>query len=137
MSGGRYIAIEVDSLEELKALIESAAARAIARVQESRPKAKAVRRSIREILKNRPGEIYFIRMGQDGPIKIGFSGNVATRFAGLQIGCPHELSLLGRMPGGLDDERRLHARFDALRIRGEWFRPEPELLAFIASETRT
>ena len=28
-------------------------------------------------------------------------------------------------------EAELHQRFNALRIRGEWFRPEPELLSFI------
>jgi hypothetical protein len=32
-------------------------------------------------------------------------------------------------------EKRLHARFDSLWIRGEWFRAAPVLLDFIASLT--
>jgi hypothetical protein len=35
-------------------------------------------------------------------------------------------------PGSTDDEKRLHLLVDKHRIRGEWFRPEPEVLALVA-----
>jgi hypothetical protein len=35
------------------------------------------------------------------------------------------------MPGGRRAERELHRRFEAHRLRGEWFAPVPELLAFV------
>jgi hypothetical protein len=76
--------------------------------------------------------IYFIQMGgNEGPIKIGISVNVAARLSGLQTASPEVLNLLGEFPGGEEAERIMHAWFDHLRIRGEWFRPGKELLAFI------
>jgi hypothetical protein len=33
----------------------------------------------------------------------------------------------------MQDERGYHATFAHLRVTGEWFRAEPDLLAFIAS----
>ena len=35
------------------------------------------------------------------------------------------------MEGGLVLERSLHQHFDKYRIRGEWFKPNPELETFI------
>jgi hypothetical protein len=77
--------------------------------------------------------VYFIQAGHDGPIKIGFAVDPAERLAMLQTGNHVELFLAAAMPGGIDLEQELHARFAEGRIRGEWFRPDtPGLLDAIA-----
>ena len=40
-------------------------------------------------------------------------------------------SVLATMPGTMQDERALHARFGPLWDHGEYFRAEPELMAYI------
>jgi hypothetical protein len=76
-------------------------------------------------------QVYFIQIGQSGPIKIGISSNVGQRFTDLSVACPWDLRLLCTKYGTEKDERRLHQRFAADRMRGEWFRPSARLLAFI------
>ena len=76
--------------------------------------------------------IYFIRIGVDGPIKVGFtSGDPAKRLHTLQAGCPYDLQLLAIAEGDLNDERGIHAKFAESRMRGEWFDPSPALLDHI------
>jgi hypothetical protein len=76
--------------------------------------------------------VYFLRSGASGPIKIGFTGNTPmARLSALQTGNPEPLRLLAAIPGVREDEQRLHERFAHIRIGGEWFRAEPDLLAFI------
>lgn len=82
----------------------------------------------------RASSVYFIRAGVDGDIKIGVSTNVSTRLRMLQNAAPDELHLLGVFPGSYEDESALHMRFAQHRRRGEWFKPVPELLAFIAEK---
>lgn len=78
--------------------------------------------------------VYFIQHGEGGEIKIGTTcGNPYARMSTLQTGTPLELRLLVSIPGGVAEEVAVHERFAALRVRGEWFRPEPALLEFIAS----
>lgn len=76
-----------------------------------------------------PWLIYFISSGD--AVKIGISQDVARRLESLQCGSPVELTLLGTRPGGEVEERALHQKFAHLRIRGEWFRLERDLLEFI------
>jgi hypothetical protein len=76
--------------------------------------------------------IYFIQ-DTAGNIKIGHANNVQGRFRSLQTAHAHKLRLLATIPGSQFDERRLHKRFAAHRLGGEWFRPAPELLAFIGA----
>jgi hypothetical protein len=74
---------------------------------------------------------YFVQAAS-GPIKIGKSKDLRLRLMGL---CWHEpIRLLGFLEG--DHERPVHDRFASLRIRGEWFRPDKKLLAFISGATR-
>jgi hypothetical protein len=82
-------------------------------------------------LKRAPEIVYFIRSGTDGPIKIGKASDVMRRLSGLQSAHAEELRLLATTRAVTEDE--LHQRFAHLRMRGEWFRAEPELLAFIDS----
>lgn len=74
--------------------------------------------------------VYFIQAGTDGPVKIGKSTRalLATRTAALQTGNPYPLELIGVAPGGHALEREIHALFAHLRMAGEWFYPEPQLL---------
>lgn len=74
------------------------------------------------------GTIYFVRLGD--LVKIGFTTNMARRMTVI----PHE-EILGAKSGTMEDERRCHAAFKHLRVKGEWFRAAPDLLAFIADVT--
>lgn len=77
--------------------------------------------------------IYFIEMGDGGPIKIGYAADPDKRLKQLQVGCPVELHLIGEMRGSREDEQALHVRFDAGRGSGEWFdRNTPGLAHLIA-----
>lgn len=74
------------------------------------------------------GWIYFIQQINGGPIKIGWATNVERRCVVMQAVNPYQLSVLGKFKGTIDDERRLHDEFAAVRLHGEWFEPTPELL---------
>jgi hypothetical protein len=77
--------------------------------------------------------IYFIRCGDDGPVKIGYTdNNISSRLACLQTSSPFKLKLIGRMDGSLEKEATLHKMFEHLRLEGEWFKPNDELLSFIS-----
>lgn len=69
--------------------------------------------------------VYFAETA--GRVKIGWSTKVATRIAQLQTGSPTPIRLLGTTPGGRGLERRLHERFAAWRVSGEWFDLTSEL----------
>lgn len=69
--------------------------------------------------------VYFAE--RDGLIKIGCSVTPAARSRGLGA------LLLATQPGGFGAEADMHERFHASRISGEWFLPEDNLLAHIAS----
>lgn len=73
--------------------------------------------------------VYFVQAKTGGPIKIGTAGLycVAKRLDSLQIGNPEELVIRATVVGGRTLERAFHIEFSHLRIRGEWFRNEPEL----------
>jgi T5orf172 domain. len=73
--------------------------------------------------------VYFIKGGDS--VKIGMANDVRRRLNDLQVGSPIELQLIGIMLGGRTVELRLHERFKAHRLNGEWFRLSPELEQFI------
>jgi hypothetical protein len=78
------------------------------------------------------GGLYFIQEEDHGPIKIGWTKNSPrVRLEDLQVGNPRPPHIVAMMPGTILDETRLHDRFRHLNIRGEWFRPEADLLDFI------
>lgn len=76
-----------------------------------------------------PGYTYFVRRGDE--IKIGSSGRPDQRIKQLRWYYP-ELTVLAVVSDKIADEYQTHQRFAHLRLHGEWFRPEPELLDFIA-----
>lgn len=85
--------------------------------------------------------VYFLQHDVAGPIKIGGAFNIDQRIRLLQTGNPCALTLRGYMPversGDMYTvERAHHQRFWYLRLTGEWFRAEPDLLQFIAEHAR-
>lgn len=72
------------------------------------------------------GAVYFIRFSDR--VKIGFTTDLRRRLGDL----PYDEVLGVRVPATMTDERRLHKAFARLRVTGEWFRAEPELLTYIA-----
>lgn len=74
--------------------------------------------------------VYFISNGK-GAIKIGSAMNLRKRLNGLQTSNPDKLEVLAAIPALGQEEFDLHQKFAHLRLNGEWFRAEPELLTFI------
>lgn len=81
--------------------------------------------------------VYFIQLGEGGPIKIGFTTNLDKRIKALQTASPDNLILLAAVEGSERTERGLHARFGEHRQRGEWFAPAPEILEYIEECSQT
>lgn len=73
---------------------------------------------------------YFIQAGLDGPIKIGSTRNLPSRFRSLQLMSPIPLVLLGVSDRNI--ERHCHYILGPWRIHGEWFLPEPRVLDVIS-----
>lgn len=77
--------------------------------------------------------VYMIAGG--GRLKIGLSDDPIARVAAMQTGSPVPLELVACMSGGSMLESELHARFDRLRVYGEWFEDAAEIReAFKAGE---
>lgn len=75
--------------------------------------------------------VYFVQESGTNAIKIGTTRNVKQRISELMLNVPYLLSVLTVIEGNHEVEHALHARFAKHRIRGEWFRPVPELLTYI------
>lgn len=71
--------------------------------------------------------IYFLR-APSGEIKIGTAVNVKRRLMDYTTYAPANYELLAIIPGGYALENELHRAFRFCHIRGEWFRPAPELI---------
>jgi hypothetical protein len=69
------------------------------------------------------GWVYFARLGDDGPIKIGKAVNPRRRVSSLGSISPYSITLLAAMPcaDAAAEEQRLHELLVADRIKGEWF----------------
>lgn len=77
------------------------------------------------------GFVYFIQ--SNGLIKIGTSRTPTLRIKALRREWPHPIEVLRVIRGGHSVESHYHAKFSHLRQFGEWFRSDPELIAFIAN----
>lgn len=79
-------------------------------------------------------KIYFIQVGEDGPIKIGFTElDVSLSLAQLQSSHWQDLRVVLIVDGDRSEERRLHERFASLRIAREWFMPIGDLADFVSA----
>lgn len=79
-----------------------------------------------------PKFVYFARAGRGKRVKIGTTVNVSGRMTGLAHPLVGKLNVLAIIDGGFDVENQMHRRFAEYRIKGEWFRLEGTLAAFIA-----
>lgn len=78
--------------------------------------------------KGAKGYVYFIQGLCGGAIKIGYSKDPQARLRELQTGYPDTLTILLMIPGTEALESVIHKRFESLRLRGEWFRPDQRLI---------
>ena len=76
------------------------------------------------------GHVYFGKMS-NGAIKIGFTTNIEQRLSNLFYAVPGGVDLLASANATPHGEKWLHQKFKHLRISGEWFKPDDELLQFI------
>ena len=72
--------------------------------------------------------IYFARVGESGPVKVGCSTDPLQRLASLQTGHPERLSIIRLTDGDRREEGYYHLCFSDLHISGEWFRFDPRML---------
>jgi hypothetical protein len=87
-----------------------------------------------KIDKSKETYIYFIQISPNGPIKIGLSNDVEKRRRNLTCAIPYDLNILGYIGGNQSLEKKLHKKFKTHYIRGEWFKPHSEILAYIRGE---
>lgn len=76
-------------------------------------------------------KVYFAQNPHYGWVKIGYSSDVRNRLSALSTGAGCDLHLLRYLDGGRPTERWLHKRFSDLRVKGEWFVFDPEMLTVI------
>ncbi len=81
--------------------------------------------------------VYFVQLGEDGPVKIGSAVDIAKRMDQLQNGNAAPLYLRAVAPGGHAAERDFHKQFARDRLRGEWFQPSPALLEAMDAVPKT
>lgn len=78
--------------------------------------------------------VYFIKNERTGSYKIGHSISPECRLQELQTANEDNLILDCAIYNvGVYTERNLHARWKDLRIRGEWYQPNEDMLEFIAT----
>ena len=72
--------------------------------------------------------VYAIQAIDGGPIKIGYSTNPEVRLAQLQGAHHSELVIVYSFDADQSRESWLHDRLAEFRVRGEWYRDDPEIL---------
>jgi hypothetical protein len=77
---------------------------------------------------------YIIRAGLTGPVKIGRADDVEERRDTLQTAHHETLHVLRVIDTPFDAEPVFHERFAPLRIRGEWFEFDSEMLSFVPEQ---
>src|SRR3972149_780868 len=77
--------------------------------------------------------IYFISCDALSLIKIGRSADVNKRLSHLQVSVGADLRIIKAVPADPWGEIAVHNKFRHLRVRGEWFKADKELLDFIAT----
>lgn len=76
--------------------------------------------------------LYAIQAGRWGHIKLGIAKDPRGRLRDLQVSNAETLrGLAAWQIASRNEERRVHDRFHWIRVRGEWFLPHNELIAFV------
>ena len=73
--------------------------------------------------------VYFFRTVGAPFVKIGASEFPEGRMREYAKMCPLPLEMVAQISGWLNEEARFHRHFEHLRLQGEWFREDEELLA--------
>jgi hypothetical protein len=89
------------------------------------------RRLLREVEMIAKSYVYFIRDEKTGNIKIGQSINPDQRRKAIETEFGCKMTILATIAQIVPVEALLHNKFSHLHVRGEWFRPDPELLEMI------
>lgn len=71
--------------------------------------------------------VYFAWAPSTGLVKIGFTADVKRRMRQIRP----VVEWLADTSGGRRLEREMHERFSHLRVAGEWFKSDPELMDYI------
>ena len=66
--------------------------------------------------------------------KIGYSQRPNERLSGIQTGNPLKLHIYGTIKGDVRTEKSLHKRFAHLRLQGEWFKYDSEIIEYFNKE---
>jgi len=79
-------------------------------------------------------EVYFIQEGKNGPIKIGYSSKLQSRFTAMQSDNPRKLKILLKIGGGQNELDWVRTEFAELRISDtKWYVAGARLLKAIAA----
>ena len=77
---------------------------------------------------------YFIQQENGGNIKIGFTTQEPEkRLANLQTGSAYTLRIVGLLHG--NKENKLHKKFSDIKVKGEWYKNNKELVDYISSNS--
>jgi T5orf172 domain len=82
--------------------------------------------------------VYFIQNEDSNAIKIGRARDLGKRIKALQTSSPAKLKILQTIQLNNSKEaevleKSLHQQFRSIRVAGEWFKAEPDLLNYIQS----
>jgi hypothetical protein len=94
-----------------------------------------------ELIGDKPGEkprrkvtklyLYAIRAEPSGTIKIGTTRHPQKRLNQIRSANHEQITLLFAISCEKVDELVVHGHLNPARIRGEWYRPTPEVLAWV------
>lgn len=101
---------------------------------ESEPTRSSAKQRQRPPTPPKPGYVYVVRCGEH--YKIGMTADPLRRMPQLALQLPHppELVSLQSVSDAVGEERRLHERFAAKRLNGEWFALDEADLKAITSQ---
>lgn len=77
--------------------------------------------------------VYVVQIGEDGPIKIGFTTKIKRRIAAIRAGIPSRVFVRMIGPGTDRLEKMFHEMLEPHRLKGEWFVPTKEVMSLLAS----
>lgn len=81
------------------------------------------------------GWVYVVQWENDPyAVKIGFTTDLQARFSTFLTACRHRLVVLKAFKAEMEEEKKLHERFDGCRDNREWFHLTPGLQRFIQQE---
>lgn len=82
----------------------------------------------------RSGWVYFVKsLIEHGPVKIGYSRTPDIRIQDLRVASsyPLQLAAVWRSKDARALESKLHRKFRAHKMNGEWFKPSPDLIKLV------